>query len=136
VVAIAVKDWVEEHYKLSTNDVNCPSYHNERMQKSVVKSLAAGVAGAALTNPFDVIRNEQFKNHLGMRMTIQHLWNDMGWRFLGRGIGKNMIAVAMPIGCTIFLTDLFIQYTDEWAASSSSSAATTATTATSIHKVG
>ena len=133
MVAIAVKDWVEEHYKLSTKDVNSPSYHNERMQKSVVKSLAAGVAGAALTNPFDVIRNEQFKNHLGMRMTIQHLWNDMGWRFLVRGIGKNMIAVAMPIGCTIFLTDLFIQYTEEWAASSS---AATATNTSTTQKVG
>ena len=126
VVAIAVKDWVEEHYKLPS-DANSPSYHNERMQKSVVKSLAAGVAGAALTNPLDVIRNEQFKNHLGMRVTIQQLWRDMGWRFLARGIGKNMIAVAMPIGCTIFLTDLFIQYTEEGAAAAAASTATTAT---------
>lgn len=46
IVAIAVKDWVEEIYKLP--DPNSSSYHSERLQKSVVKSLAAGVAGAAL----------------------------------------------------------------------------------------
>lgn len=46
IVAIAVKDWVEDMYKLP--DQNSPSYHSERVQKSAIKSLAAGVAGAAL----------------------------------------------------------------------------------------
>jgi hypothetical protein len=46
-----------------------------------------------LTNPLDVIRNEMFKTNLGMRVTIRHLWEDMGWKFLARGLGKNMIAV-------------------------------------------
>ena len=31
------------------------------LRRSAVKSVAAGVAGAALTNPLDVIRNEMFK---------------------------------------------------------------------------
>lgn len=119
IVAIAVKDWVEEIYKLP--DADSPSYHNERLQKSVVKSLAAGIAGAALTNPLDVVRNEQFKTHLGLTRTVKDLYREMGLRFLARGIGKNMIAVAMPIGCTIFLTDLFIQYTEEGKMASSSS---------------
>lgn len=111
IVAIAVKDWVEEHYP--EPNANSPDYHTERLKKSAVKSLFAGVAGAALTNPLDVIRNEQFKTHLGFRATVQQLWKEMGWRFLIRGLNKNMIAVAMPIGCTIFLTDAFIQYTEE-----------------------
>lgn len=63
---------------------------------------------------FIFFRNEQFKTGLGIRVTVQQLWKDMGWRFFARGLGKNMIAVAMPIGCTIFLTDAFIQYTEEW----------------------
>lgn len=46
IVAIAVKDWVEEHY--TQPDIHSPDYHSERLKKSVIKSLAAGVAGAAL----------------------------------------------------------------------------------------
>jgi hypothetical protein len=96
IVAIAVKDWVEDVYKLPT-DVDSPSYHTARLYKSAFKSLAAGVAGAALTNPLDVVRNEQFKNHLGLRVTVQQLYREMGWKFVARGLGKNMIAVAMPV---------------------------------------
>lgn len=54
IVAIAVKDWVEEHYPQPV--MSSSEYHSERLKKSAVKSLAAGVAGAALTNPLDVIR--------------------------------------------------------------------------------
>jgi hypothetical protein len=126
IVAIAVKDWIEDMYQLPPNpNVNDPSssssyYQTARLQKSAIKSVAAGVAGAALTNPLDVVRNEQFKNDLGLRVTVQRLYQDMGWKFIVRGLGKNMMAVAMPIGCTIFLTDLFIQYDGGSSGSSSS----------------
>lgn len=89
------------------------TYKADQMYRSAVKSLAAGVAGAALTNPLDVIRNEQFKTHEGLRLTVRNLWHNEGWSFLGRGLGKNMIAVAMPVGMTIFFTDLFIQWTKD-----------------------
>lgn len=105
--AIVVKDIMEEW--LSPADPHSPTYNSDRLWRSAIKSLAAGVAGAALTNPLDVIRNEQFKTHAGLRATVRQLWQEMGWRFAGRGLGKNMIAVAMPVGCTIFFTDLFIQ---------------------------
>lgn len=111
IVAIAVKDYMEEY--LVQPDRESPTYESDRLKRSAIKSLAAGVAGAALTNPLDVIRNEMFKTNLGMRTTVQHLWQDMGWRFLARGLGKNMIAVAMPVGCTIFFTDALIQWTQE-----------------------
>lgn len=61
----------------------------------------------------DVIRNEQFKTHEGLIRTTQQLWNTMGIRFLARGLGKNLIAVAMPVGMTIFFTDMFVQFSME-----------------------
>ena len=61
----------------------------------------------------DVIRNEQFKTHEGLIRTTQQLWNNMGIRFLARGLGKNLIAVAMPVGMTIFFTDMFVQFSME-----------------------
>ena len=60
-----------------------------------------------------VIRNEQFKTHLGLSATIQSLYREMGFRFFVRGLGKNMIAVALPVGCTIFFTDMLIQFTQD-----------------------
>jgi len=98
---------------LPAADPASSTYKADQMYRSAVKSLAAGVAGAALTNPLDVIRNEQFKTHEGLRLTVRNLWHNEGWSFLGRGLGKNMIAVAMPVGMTIFFTDLFIQWTKE-----------------------
>jgi hypothetical protein len=109
--AIVVKDWMEEF--LQQPDPASSTYETDRLWRSAIKSCAAGVAGAALTNPLDVIRNEQFKTHLGLRATVQSLWNDMGIRFATRGIGKNMIAVALPVGCTIFFTDAFIQWSQD-----------------------
>lgn len=53
VTAVAVKDYMEEH--LPHVDKN-----NKKavLFRSAVKSVAAGIAGAALTNPLDVLRNE------------------------------------------------------------------------------
>lgn len=108
VTAIAVKDIMEE--KLPKPDPSSPSYDADRFWRSVAKSATAGVAGAALTNPLDVIRNEQFKTEAGLRVTIRQLWNEMGIMFMTRGLMKNMVAVAMPVGMTIFFTDMFVQY--------------------------
>ena len=108
--AIAVKDYMERILP-KPDDPTQSSYDRDMLVRSALKSIAAGVAGAALTNPLDVIRNEQFKNHLGLRATVAQLYRDMGWSFMGRGLGKNMVAVALPVGCTIFFTDAFIQYT-------------------------
>jgi len=107
VTAIAIKDIMEE--TLPQPDPSSPTYESDRFYRTVIKSASAGVAGAALTNPLDVIRNEQFKTHTGIRSTVQHLWSEMGPKFMVRGLGKNMIAVAMPVGMTIFFTDLFVQ---------------------------
>lgn len=107
VTAIAIKDIMEE--KLPQPDPSSPTYESDRFLRTVIKSASAGVAGAALTNPLDVIRNEQFKTHTGIRSTVQHLWKEMGPKFMVRGLGKNMIAVAMPVGMTIMFTDLFVQ---------------------------
>jgi len=107
VTAIAVKDIMEQH--LPQADPSSPTYNADRFFRSIMKSASAGIAGAALTNPLDVIRNEQFKTQTGIRDTTKKLWNEMGFSFMARGLGKNLIAVAMPVGMTIFFTDLFVQ---------------------------
>jgi hypothetical protein len=109
--AIIVKDLMEEI--LAQPDPSSTTYESDRLWRSAWKSAAAGIAGAALTNPLDVIRNEQFKTHTGLRATVKSLWEEMGWRFLGRGIGKNMVAVALPVGMTLFFTDVLIQWTQD-----------------------
>jgi Mitochondrial carrier protein len=109
--AIAVKDYMEKI--LPQPDASSPTYETDRLWRSAIKSATAGVAGAALTNPLDVIRNEQFKTHLGLRATIVQLWREMGYGFLTRGMMKNMVAVAMPVGMTLFFTDAFIQFSQD-----------------------
>jgi len=108
VTAIAIKDLMEDN--LPQPDPSSSTLQSDRFYRCVIKSATAGVAGAALTNPLDVIRNEQFKTQNGMRATVQHLWKKMGPYFMVRGLGKNMIAVAIPVGMTIFFTDTFVQY--------------------------
>ena len=109
--AIAVKDFMEGF--LPQPDPGSPSYETDRLMRSAIKSASAGVAGAALTNPLDVIRNEQFKTHLGLIDTIRNLYREMGFRFFARGLGKNMVAVALPVGCTIFFTETLIQFSQD-----------------------
>jgi hypothetical protein len=101
VVAIYVKDHLEARCPLV--DKGNKSNH---MLLSAKKAVTAGVAGAALTNPFDVIRNEMFKTEAGLCDTLRRLRLQGGaWPL--RGCGKNLVAVAIPIASTIFLTDLF-----------------------------
>jgi len=108
ITAVVVKDYMEEH--LPQADPSSPTYHYDRLERSAIKSATAGIIGAALTNPLDVIRNEMFKTHHKMVRTVRDLQAEMGWSWMGRGLGKNMVAVAIPIACTIFFTDAFIQW--------------------------
>ena len=101
--AIACKDVVEAHLPRSDH----PS-HNEELLRSATKSVTAGVAGAALTNPLDVLRNEMFKTDLPVGRTLSKLVREEGASFLTRGIGKNLVAVAIPIAVTIFTTDRLV----------------------------
>lgn len=108
--AIFVKDYIER--VLPPVDPNSDHKHRDALIHSAIKSSAAGVAGAALTNPLDVIRNEMFKTNLGLVNAIRSLHNELGWNFLVRGMSKNLIAVSIPVASTIFFTDAFIQYTN------------------------
>ena len=109
ITAIVVKDYMEDY--LPKPDPSSPTYDRDRLWRSATKSAVAGVAGAALTNPLDVIRNEMFKHNKPMTETVRNLYQELGYSFLSRGLGKNMVAVAIPLGCTIFFTDALIQLT-------------------------
>ena len=108
--AIFVKDYFER--ALPPVDPNSNHKERDALIHSAIKSSAAGVAGAALTNPLDVIRNEMFKTNLGLKDAIRALHEEMGWNFLVRGMSKNLIAVSIPVASTIFFTDAFIQLTN------------------------
>jgi hypothetical protein len=105
--AVAVKDAMDEW--LPRADPSSPTYQRDLLLRSAAKSASAGIAGAVLTNPLDVIRNEMFKTNKSLIETVRQLRIETGNGFLSRGLGKNMLAVAIPVACTIFLTDVFIQ---------------------------
>ena len=106
--AVFVKDWMEN--VVSHPDPSSPSYNTDCLARSASKSVIAGVAGATLTNPLDVIRNEMFKTNLGLFETVSSLYKNLGWSFMTRGMGKNLVAVSIPVASTIFFTDALIQY--------------------------
>jgi len=111
--AIVVKDYMESYLATINDDRNDGHILSKtnHLQRSAIKSATAGVAGAVLTNPLDVIRNEMFKTNLGLMETIKKLHREMGSSFMTRGLGKNMVAVSIPVGCTIFFTDTLIEMT-------------------------
>jgi len=112
--AIAIKDWAERKLPLPDRGGEADyDYDQAMLARSALKSALAGVTGAALTNPLDVIRNEQFKTDKGLTETTLALYREMGWGFASRGLGKNMVAVALPIGLTIFCTDALIQLSQQ-----------------------
>jgi hypothetical protein len=90
-------------------DQNSATAKSDNLYRSACKSAAAGIAGALLTNPLDVIRNEMFKTNLPLFKTVQKLKSEFGWKFMNRGLGKNLVAVSIPVSTTIFFTDVFIQ---------------------------
>lgn len=105
IIAVAVKDYCEQYlYRPKDDDAR---YHQKMLLRSAKKSVSAGVLGAALTNPFDVVRNEMFKTNLGVITVTKNLWAEMGPKFVLRGIARNVMAVAFPIAMTIFLADAF-----------------------------
>ena len=106
--AIFVKDYFERVLP----PVDPSSEHKERdaLIHSAIKSSAAGLAGAALTNPLDVIRNEMFKTNLGLVDAVRLLYDELGWNFLVRGMSKNLVAVSIPVASTNFFTGAFVQY--------------------------
>lgn len=104
LTAILVKDYLEEHLPEADS-------HYSALRRSAIKSVAAGIAGAALTNPLDVIRNEMFHTNASLTQSVRRLYQDTGYQFLTRGMRHNIIAVAIPIACTIFFTDALIQNT-------------------------
>lgn len=92
-----------------------PADHDDRwanLSRSAKKSVAAGVAGAALTNPLDVLRNEMFKTDLSVGKAFAKLRKEEGAQFLVRGMNKNLVAVAIPITVTIFMTDFLVRLTE------------------------
>lgn len=107
--AVIVKDYME--YILPQIDRSSPTAKSENLYRSACKSAVAGIAGALLTNPLDVIRNEMFKTNLSLLQTVKKLRTEMGWRFINRGLGKNFVAVSIPVSTTIFFTDIFIEIT-------------------------
>merc|ERR1712087_204365 len=109
VAAIWVKDLMQGLLPAPTVAAGEPGHRGQVLWRSAAKSMAAGLAGAALTNPLDVIRNEMFKTEEGTMQTIRRLVKHEGVAFMHRGMGRNLIAVAAPIGMTIFLTDMIAE---------------------------
>ncbi|GBG28388.1 Mitochondrial thiamine pyrophosphate carrier 1 [Hondaea fermentalgiana] len=115
ITSVVVKDLCEMYLPKASTE-------SEFLTRSCIKSVVAGVAGAVLTNPADILRNEMFKTDLGLFDTVRKLRTDelarrpnasspflasMGW--VTRGLGSNLVAVSVPITLTIFLTDFFIR---------------------------
>ncbi len=105
--AIIVKDYMET--VLPKVDPSSPTAKTDNLTRSACKSACAGIAGALLTNPLDVIRNEMFKTNQPLLDTVANLRRDLGWKFVLRGMGKNLVAVSIPVASTIFFTDMLIQ---------------------------
>ena len=124
--AVLVKDLVEEFLikqeeklkdKNRMNGINSDfNYKGEvsnkekrrmqRLQRASIKSIAAGLAGAMITNPFDVIRADMFKSDRKFSNSFRYLWKNHGIFFVVRGLDKNMIAVTVPVTITLFVADI------------------------------
>lgn len=100
MVAVFIKDYMGQW--LAPVD---PKNRQATLVKSAKIAVTAGVAGAVLTNPLDVVRNEMFKTEEGMVTCAMRMSRESGPQWLLRGMRKNVIAVAAPIASTIFLTD-------------------------------
>jgi len=102
MVAVIIKDYMGQ--LLAPVD---PKDKTAVLLKSAKIAVTAGVSGAVLTNPLDVVRNEMFKTEEKMLPCMARMSKETGFMWLLRGINKNWIAVAAPIASTIFLTDRF-----------------------------
>jgi hypothetical protein len=97
-VAILIKEQCERRLPRSDST-------GGRLLRDAAKAVAPAVAGAVLTNPLDVIRNEMFKTDQSLVTVVKRLHADHGWRWVARGADKNLVGVAVPVACTIFFTD-------------------------------
>lgn len=104
MVAVLIKDYMGQW--LPPVDA---SDKNAVLLKSAKVAVTAGVCGAVLTNPLDVVRNEMFKTEERMIPCMSRMSKETGAMWLVRGMNKNWVAVAAPIASTIFLTDRFKQ---------------------------
>ena len=104
ITAVVVKDYMEDNLPEASN---FGAGKTGVLTRSGVKAVAAGLAGAVLTNPLDVLRNEMFKTDLGLSATYKKLMSEQGLAFMTRGMAPNCTAVAIPIAVTIFFTDVF-----------------------------
>lgn len=102
MVAVVIKDYMGDY--LAPVD---PKSKQAVLIKSGKIAVTAGVAGAVLTNPLDVVRNEMFITEESMVPCMLRMSRETGPKWLFRGMQKNYIAVALPIASTIFLTDRF-----------------------------
>mmetsp|Transcript_87244 Transcript_87244/g.182592 ORF Transcript_87244/g.182592 Transcript_87244/m.182592 type:complete len:274 (-) Transcript_87244:277-1098(-) len=102
MVAVVIKDYMG-HYLAPVD----PNDKNAVLVKSAKIAVTAGIAGAVMTNPLDVVRNEMFKTEEKMIPCMVRMTKETGLMWFFRGINKNWIAVAAPIASTIFLTDRF-----------------------------
>jgi hypothetical protein len=104
VTSVVVKDILEETLPPSETQSGF-------LLRAAVKSVVAGVAGAALTNPMDVVRNEMFKTDKGLMATVNGLKaTHQGWGWVTRGLSANLVAVSVPITLTIFVTDVLVRW--------------------------
>merc|ERR1740138_1625898 len=102
MVAVVIKDYMGNY--LAPVD---PQDRTATLIKSGKVAVTAGVAGAVLTNPLDVVRNEMFKTEESMVACAKRMTEESGLKWFLRGMQKNYVAVALPIASTIFLTDRF-----------------------------
>merc|ERR1719272_2248909 len=105
MVAVLIKDYMGNF--LAPVD---PSNKQGVLLKSAKIAVTAGVAGAVLTNPLDVVRNEMFITEESMVTCMVRMSKETGASWMARGIQKNYVAVALPIASTIFLTDRFKEW--------------------------
>lgn len=113
--AIVVKDLMEQYYaSVAPRDASATTGTSKRDQlwHSAVKAAAAGMAGAVLTNPLDVIRNEMFKTNQSLVATVRHLHaqHHPPFVWMTRGMSKNVIAVAFPGTSSCLLLPTYYAY--------------------------
>jgi hypothetical protein len=72
---------------------------------ALAKLAATGLASATLTNPLNVTWNKMIKTNKLLPETVKLLHEELGYSFLTRGLGKNMVAVAIPVHITLAVSN-------------------------------
>lgn len=103
--AILIKDVLEQRLEPARSDDRLAA-----LWRSGKKSVVAGVAGAGLTNPMDVLRNEMFRTGGPLLATLRRLHRTEGFGWCARGCARNLVSVSVPLASTIFLTDVFTSW--------------------------